>query len=154
MPRMSTPPLVWKRLSSIEITASLTIRGICQGVTITRLCWLTNPERMPEVVVAAVELCSFLYCENRVSDGRSEATATNMPNTNDTSPSSSTAKRIATNRSLFRRGLGAGGVSGRSSSLISSRGADPSTTAPLHPVRWRRMTTQRQRGGTHRRARV
>ncbi len=47
MPRMSTPLLVSKRLSSIEITASLTIRGICSGVTITRFCWLSTPSARP-----------------------------------------------------------------------------------------------------------
>ena len=46
----STPLLVSKRLSSIEITASLTIAGIWFGVTITRLCWLTMPSGLPEVV--------------------------------------------------------------------------------------------------------
>ena len=43
MPRMSTPPLVSKRLSSIEITASFTIGGICAGVTMTRFSWLSTP---------------------------------------------------------------------------------------------------------------
>ena len=73
---------VSKRLSSIEITASLTIWGICEGVTITRFCWLSTPIGWPRSSSRS-ELCSFLNCENCVSDGRSEATATNMPKTNE-----------------------------------------------------------------------
>ena len=44
------PLLVSKRLSSIEITASLTICGIWPGVTITRFCWLSDADRVAEVV--------------------------------------------------------------------------------------------------------
>ena len=119
MPRMSTPLFVWKRLSSIAITASLTICGIWEGVTITRLCWLTTPSGRP-MSSSRIELCAFSSWENRVSDGRSEATEMKMPKTNDTSPSKRTANMIARKRSLFRRGFGAGGMSGRSSSLIGS----------------------------------
>src|SRR5665213_769161 len=103
MPRMSMPLLVSKRLSSIEITASLTIWGISEGVTITRFCWLTTPIGWPRSS-SRTELCASFSCENLVSDGRSEATATNMPNTKEIRPSSRTARRISRKRSLFKRG--------------------------------------------------
>ena len=62
MPRMSTPLLVSKRLSSIEITASLTICGICPGVTITRFCWLSTPIGWPRSS-SSIELWASLNCE-------------------------------------------------------------------------------------------
>ncbi len=70
-----------------------------------------------------MELWAFLICEKWVSEGRSAAIETNIPNTNEIRPSSMTATRIAANRSRFRRGLGggdagAGGMSGRTSTLI------------------------------------
>src|ERR1700727_2587817 len=72
------------------MTASLTTCGICPGVTLTRFCWLTPPSGWPRA---------------------------------------STARTIATKRRRFRRGFGplvrssgsgagAGGMSGRSSTLI------------------------------------
>src|SRR6516165_6659032 len=66
---------------------------------------------------SSTELRASLYCEKRVSEGRSEATAMNMPNTKETRPRSSAANRMASKRSRFRRGL-EGVLSERSSSLI------------------------------------
>src|SRR4029077_10996092 len=135
MPRTSTPLFVWKRLSSIEITASFTICGICGGVTITRFCWLTTPSGWPRSS-SRIELFGSFTCENLVSDGRSEATEMKMPNTKDTRPSTSAGSRIAKKRSLFRRGFCVGGMSGRSSSLISNGQAEPRAARRIHP-RWR-----------------
>ena len=45
----------------------------------------------------------------------------NMPNTNDTTPKSNAAKRMARKRSRFSRGL-EGVLSGRSSSLMAAAG--------------------------------
>ncbi len=111
IPRMSTPLFVLKRLSSIEITASWTIGGISEGVTITRSCSLSTPIGWPRSS-SSTELCAFLNCENLVSEGRSDATATNMPNTKEMRPSSRTAKRISTKRSLFKRGRPPAGNAG------------------------------------------
>ena len=105
MPRMSTPLLDSKRLSSIEITASLTICGISDGVTLTRFCWLTTPSGWPRSS-SSTELCAFFSVEKRASEGRSEATETKMPKTNEIRPSTSTASTIATKRSRFSRGFG------------------------------------------------
>ena len=119
IPRTSIPLLVRKRLSSIEITASLTMRGICEGETITRSCWLTIPIGRPRSS-SSTELRASLSSEKRCREGRSEATAIRIPKMNETRPSSSTATRIAKKRSLFRRGRALGWMSLRSSSLISA----------------------------------
>ena len=79
--------------------------GIWAGVTITRFCWLSTPIGLPRSS-SRTELRASLNCAKRVSEGRSEATETNMPNTNETSPRSSRAKRIASSRTRFRRRLG------------------------------------------------
>jgi hypothetical protein len=129
------PLFVSKRLSSIAITASLTTCGISLEVTITRFCWLTTPIGWPRSS-SRTELFAFLIVEKRASDGRSEATETKMPKTNEIRPSTSTAKTIATKRKRLTRrrgplgcsssaGAGAGGMSGRTTALIGEARRGP-----------------------------
>src|SRR5439155_2759367 len=95
------------------------------------------------------ELLASLNCEKRVSDGRSEAIDTKIPNTNETSPSSSRAEMIAARRRRLRRGLGggdgAGGMSGAIVALMVAGAAGPIRAARRVRTRRRRRARRTQR---------
>ena len=108
MPRMSIPLLVVEALVLDRDHRLLDDRGDLAGVTITRFCWLSDADRVAEIVGEDRALARPCTARTSSATGRSDATATNMPKTNETRPSSRTAKRIARKRSLFRRVLRGG----------------------------------------------
>ncbi len=100
-------------------------------------------------VVSRSELWASLSCEKRVSEGRSEAIETNIPNTNETRPSSSTAQEDRREPQPLQSRLGrrrrCGGMSGRTSTLIGGeRSGGPG--APERSIPAARAAAVRQRG--------
>ena len=142
MPRMSTPLFESEALVLDRDHRLLDDLRDLAGRDDHAVLLAEDAERVAEVVEQDRALRVLRAGRTCVSDGRSEATETNMPNTNETSPSSSTANRIARTRSRFRRGLGRSEC--RGDRRRSSAAAGQSHATGGRPrSRWRRETAMR-----------